>query len=44
MDLKPRPSGGAILHYGLRFSIEELFLDSKSGAFQLEMMPFGSVE
>jgi hypothetical protein len=31
-----KPSLETLWQYGLRFSIEELFLDSKSGAFQLE--------
>jgi hypothetical protein len=30
------PSLQTLWQYGLRFRVEELFLDSKSGAFQLE--------
>jgi hypothetical protein len=30
------PSLGTLWQYALRFRVEELFLDSKSGAFQLE--------
>lgn len=31
-----KPSLQTLWQYGLRFRVEELFLDSKSGAFQLE--------
>ncbi len=31
-----KPSLQTLWQYGLRFRVEELFLDSKSGVFQLE--------
>ena len=31
-----KPTIQTLYHYGVRFQLEELFLDSKSGVFQLE--------
>ena len=37
-----KPCLGTLWQYGLRFRVEELFLDSKSGVFQLEESKIGT--